>query len=163
MTEPYAGPKDGDYVAYLEELERVQWAQMAAIAAKGGVTLPDLGDSRGDAQRRGKRDVQRGESKALNAAQARAVRETLAAGRGNSSLSRRVRGALLPIAIGFALAIFGLIAEGGLILVLIGAAIAFSGVRALFKALSAAAQTARAAAQLQQAGFPSTQATNRQR
>ncbi len=123
-------PRDGDFVAYVEQIER---EQLARALAPHSLSRPSADDAVARSQQSAAGSAR------LNAAEAQRVLQKLqqAGATGKSS----PRGALIGAAIGVALIAFGLLAEGGTVLVLIGIVLlwhSFGKLRAAVRATSAA-------------------------
>ena len=117
---PAAEPKDGDFVAYIAEIER---RQMESVRLHGGAQLPA----------RSAPAPQDG-SKALTAAQAEALRARL---RGSGDGARAFLGAALLWLFGLFFLVQGLVGDGGLIATAIGALLLWRAWVAGRKAFSA--------------------------
>lgn len=108
-------PPHGDFVAYIEKIEREQLARamqphrLPQVSAGGTVAPAD-------------------QPRALSASDAQRVLQSLQAQAGRS---RTPVGAMIGIALGGALIAFGLLAEGGIFLVLLGAALLWHHLRKL--------------------------------
>lgn len=121
-------PPHGDFVAYVEKIEREQLAR-----AMQPHRLPHL-SADGTASSDGSR---RDETRTLSAAEARRLLQTLGAqGKAGAPPSR---GAMLGIVLGAALIAFGMLAEGGFVLVIVGAVLLWHGLRRLRRAAAPAA------------------------
>ena len=141
-------PRDGDFVAYVEQIER---EQLARALAPHSLSRPSTGDTISGGQKSAAGSAR------LNAAEAQRVLQKLrqAGATGRST----PRGALIGAAIGVALIAFGLLAEGGTVLVLIGIVLlwhSFGKLRAAVRAASA--ETSNAAQQIAR-GFDTVQPT----
>ncbi len=132
-------PPRGDFVAYVEKIEREQLAR-----AMQPQQLPHLGaDGRvvaGDAPGRDARPLSAGEAQRL-------LQNLQAKGRDGSSAPR---GAMIGVVLGAALIAFGLMAEGGMALALLGAVLLWHNLRKLRRA---AAPASAAPAQQVDRGF----------
>lgn len=108
-------PPHGDFVAYVEKIEREQLARamqphrLSQVSAGGTVAPAD-------------------QPRALSASDAQRVLQSLQAQAGRN---RTPVGAMIGIALGAALIAFGLLAEGGIFLVLLGAALLWHHLRKL--------------------------------
>ncbi len=125
-------PPHGDFVAFVEQIEREQLAR-----ALQPHKLPQLVG--GKVVAGGDRDR---ESRPLASSEAQRVLQSL---QQTSSRAPTDRGPLFGAVIGAALIAFGLIAEGGIILVLVGAVLLWHNLRKLRR--SAAVRAAAAAVQ----------------
>lgn len=108
-------PPHGDFVAYVEKIEREQLARamqphrLPQVSAGGTVAPADP-------------------PRALSASEAQRVLQSLQAQAGRN---RAPVGTMIGIALGAALIAFGLLAEGGIFLVLLGAALLWHHLRKL--------------------------------
>lgn len=109
----YREPPNGDFVAFVEKIEREQIAR-----AMQPHKLPDL-TAGGTAP----------QSRALAPSEAQRVLEALRLEKAAGSTAGR--GALIGAAIGAALIAFGLLAEGGIFLALVGAVLLWHNLRKL--------------------------------
>ncbi len=138
-------PPNGDFVAYVEKIEREQLARamqphkLPQLSAGGKVVTETRAD---------------GTSTALTANEAQRVLQVL------SDQRRAPVGAMIGVFIGAALIVFGLMAEGGIFLVLIGAVLLWHNLRKLRRAGSAI-NTAAAQRVDQAFGHSSTSATRK--
>lgn len=116
-------PPRGDFVAYVEKIEREQLARalqpqrLPQPTAAGGVVS---GDAPGDSVR------------ALSAGEAQRLLQNLKAQ--GTGVASAPRGAMIGVVIGAALIAFGLMAEGGVVLVLLGAVLLWHNLRTLRRA-----------------------------
>jgi Flp pilus assembly protein TadB len=114
-------PPHGDFVAYVEQIEREQLARalqphrLAHPAADGKVASPP---------------APQGGARALSAKEAQRVLQQLKAQAGPA----RPLGATIGVVVGAGLVAFGLLAEGGMVLVLLGAALLWHNLRKLERA-----------------------------
>jgi hypothetical protein len=137
MNNPYAEPKNGDYVAYLEQIERRQLAQAAALASKQpappaapATTRSDKGGGATPAP--------------LSRQQAEALLEKLKSGEQVSTFDlAELRKIGVPAAIAVALIIFGQFVEGGGVISIFGFIMLIGVLRPLFKLLAAIGKAAR--------------------
>jgi hypothetical protein len=119
-------PPHGDFVAFVERIEREQLARamqphkLPHLSAGGKVVTEDVADNR---------------PPALPATQATRVLQVLTA-RGKEGAAPR--GAMIGVFLGAALLAFGLMAEGGIVLVLLGAALLWHNLRKLRREAGAA-------------------------
>lgn len=141
-------PRDGDFVAYVEQIEREQLARALAPHSLSGPSAADV-VARSQQSAAG--------STRLNAAEAQRVLQKLqqAGATGRST----PRGALIGAAIGVALIAFGLLAEGGTVLVLIGIVLLWHSFGKLRAAVRAATAAPSNAAQQIARGFDAVQPT----
>jgi Flp pilus assembly protein TadB len=118
-------PPRGDFVAYVEKIEREQLARalqphrLAHPADDGKAASPP---------------AQRDGARGLSPTEAQRVLQRL---RGQAGPARPV-GATIGVVVGAALVAFGLLAEGGMVLVLLGAALLWHNLRKLERARRAA-------------------------
>jgi hypothetical protein len=120
-------PPNGDFVAYVEKIEREQLAR-----AMQPHKLPHLSTS-------GKvvTEASTGENpRALSANEAQRVLQSL---RAQAKSGAAPTGAMIGVVLGAGLVAFGLMAEGGLVLVLLGAVLLWHNLRRLHRAWSPAA------------------------
>jgi hypothetical protein len=108
-------PPNGDFVAYVEKIEREQLAR-----AMRPHRLPQLSV--------GGRIVDDDRSRALSAAEAQRVADLLKA---HGKAGRTPVGASVGVLLGAGLIAFGLLAEGGMFLVLLGAILLWHNLRKL--------------------------------
>jgi len=124
-------PPDGDFVAYVEKIEREQLARALqphrlAHLSTGGRVVTDEVPSNG--------------ARALSASEAqRVLQELRSPSEGGKSPPR---GAMIGVFLGAALIAFGLLAEGGTVLVLLGAVLLWHNLRKLRRSSGTAAGTA---------------------
>lgn len=130
MNTPDQSPKDGDFVAYLEELERHQLraAQPSAGATRGSAASP-----KGAVVQAGLPTPTGLTSTTAHAAPAAAIPAAAAL-----QIARAVPTGL--VIIGVALVVAGLAFDGGIFLVLIGLVLLAQAVRAVLKAVANAAK-----------------------
>jgi hypothetical protein len=119
-------PPGGDFVSYVEKIEREQLARamrphnLPQLSAGGKVVADEVpGDS----------------ARALSVDEAQRLLQALKA-RGNDGASPS-RGAMIGVVLGAALIAFGLLAEGGVVLVLLGAVLLWHNLRKLRRAPAA--------------------------
>jgi len=119
-------PPHGDFVAYVERIEREQLARamqphkLPHLSTGGKVVTEDAADDR---------------PRALSATEATRVVQMLKA-RGKEGAAPR--GAMIGVFLGAALIAFGLMAEGGIVLVLLGAVLLWHNLRKLRREAGAA-------------------------
>lgn len=119
-------PPHGDFVAFVEKIEREQLAR-AMLPHKlphlsaGGKVVTDASPADG--------------TRSVSAAEAQRVRQALEARGGESAPPSR--GAMFGVVLGAALTAFGLLAEGGTVLVVLGAVLLWHSLRKLRRASSA--------------------------
>lgn len=142
-------PPHGDFVAYVEKIEREQIAR--AMQAHG---LPQL--SKGE--RAGTDASSDSHQRALSAAEAQRLLQTLKAKSEDGEAPPR--GAIIGAALGVALVAFGLMAEGGFVLVILGAVLLWHNLRKLRHVRGAAVGSPR---QQVDHAFGQTQAAPRRR
>lgn len=120
-------PRRGDFVAYVEQIEREQLAramqpqQLPQLSADGKVVTENASG---------------GGARALSPTEAQRLLQTLKAP-GNAG-SSPPRGAMIGVVIGAALVAFGLMAEGAMLLVLLGAVLLWHNLRRLRRAAAPA-------------------------
>ncbi|MCU0765362.1 MAG: hypothetical protein MUF32_05025 [Burkholderiaceae bacterium] len=125
-------PPRGDFVAYVEKIER---EQLARAMQPHRLPQPPAGGT--DSSEGARRD----ETRTLSAAEATRLLQTLAAqGKGAAPAAR---GAMVGVVLGAALIAFGMLAEGGIVLVIVGALLLWHGMRRLRRAETTAAEPAR--------------------
>jgi hypothetical protein len=113
MSAPYGEPKNGDFVAYIREIEQRQLAAMQRPHAPMTPAQVDAG-----------RGASGGERKALTPEEAKQLVEKLrATGRSFSTVD------MLRLVFGFVLLVTGLFGDGGLLAIAIAAALLWSPVR----------------------------------
>jgi Flp pilus assembly protein TadB len=115
-------PPNGDFVAFVEKIEREQLAR-----AMQPHKLPHLTASGSDATNASAD----GKSRSVAAAEAQRLLQALKGRRAAVAARPAPLGAMVGVVIGALLVAFGLIAEGGIILVLVGAALLWHSVRKL--------------------------------
>jgi len=125
-------PPHGDFVAYVEKIEREQ-----LVRAMQPHRLPHL--SAGGKVVTDEAPVE--ESRALSATEAQRLMQSLKT-RGGDGASPP-RGAMIGAVIGAALVAFGLLAEGGFVLVILGAVLLWHNLRRLRRAAATAADLPR--------------------
>jgi hypothetical protein len=126
-------PPNGDFVAYVEKLERDQLARAMPphrrqSTAAGG-KASDTAESKG---------------RALSAAEAQRIVQALKARTAKDSAPR---GALIGLFIGAAAIVFGLATEGGFFFVILGAVLVWHNLRKLLKGAQPATGAAQQVAQ----------------
>lgn len=137
MSNPYGEPKDGDFVAYIREIER---RQLAAMARPHAPVTP--------AQATASAAAGRAERKALSADEAKQLVERLRAGGHGLSTIDVVR-----LVIGFIVLVAGLFGDGGLIAIAIAVALLWTPVRRIGRLLRTASAAAHAPKQAMDAMF----------
>ena len=148
----YREPPNGDFVAFVEKIEREQLARamqphkLPSLSAGGKITPRDATDSQSQPQ---------------SAREAQRVLQSL---REQASTSTPgARAALIGAAIGAALIAFGLMAEGGIFLALVGALLLWHNLRKLWRSAAFASAGAAAAQQVNHAFDQQPQKTTRTR
>jgi hypothetical protein len=125
-------PPNGDFVAFVEKIEREQLARamqphrLPHLSAGGKVETDE---------------VPAGEARALSAAEAQRLLQTL--NRPGRDGTAPPRGAMVGVVLGAALIAFGLLAEGGYMLAIIGAVLLWHNLRKLRRASGAAGESPR--------------------
>ncbi len=125
-TLDYNEPPNGDFVAFVEKIEREQLARAMQphtplhldVAGKGGENADD------------------GKARALTTPEAQRVLQMLKAQAADRAVAPR--GALIGAFLGAALVAFGLLAEGGIVLVLVGAVLLWHNLRKLRRGTASA-------------------------
>jgi hypothetical protein len=121
-------PPRGDFVAYVEKIEREQLAR-----AMQPHRLPHLSAGGTGITEASRRDGTR----TLSAAEAQRVLQTL--GAQSKAEAPPSRGAMVGVVLGAALIAFGMLAEGGFVLVIVGALLLWHSLRRLRRAAVPAA------------------------
>lgn len=140
-------PPHGDFVAYVEKIEREQLAraiqphQLPHLSA-GGKFVSDGAPEDG--------------AVSLPASEAQRVLQMLQAQSKNGASPPR--GAMVGVVLGAALIAFGLLAEGGFVLVILGAVLLWHNLRKLRRAPAPAAESARQKVERSFGGKPSATA-----
>ena len=139
-------PPKGDFVAYVEKIEREQLARalLPHLSAGGKVVSENMADDR---------------SRRLSTSEAQRLLQALKA-KGGITSAQPV-GATIGVVIGAALIAFGMMAEGGIFFVILGAALLWHNLRKLRRASSAA--PASPAQQVDSVFTPKAPAAPRQR
>jgi hypothetical protein len=125
-------PPNGDFVAFVEKIEREQLAR-ALQTNKPALATAGTTAAEGDAKNR-----------ALSATEAQRVLDAL---KSQARQGKAPLGAMVGVFLGAALIAFGLLAEGGIILVVVGAALLWHNLRRL-RAASATVTSGTAAQQV---------------
>lgn len=125
-------PPHGDFVAYVEKIEREQIAR-----AMQPHRLPQLSTG----ERAGTEVSSDNDRGGLSAAEAQRLEQTLKAKRADGQAPPR--GAIIGVALGVALIAFGLLAEGGFVLVILGAVLLWHNLRKLHRSPGGAAGSPR--------------------
>jgi hypothetical protein len=131
---PTAEPKDGDFVAYLEQIEK---RQLAALPARTTHTPPAL-TSPHTPHAEGKEDVT--ERAPLSATEAERLRESLKSG---ASQRKGLVGAAVMALVGVFLTVLGLLGDGGIVALLIGIFLLWRALSTVRKAVAAMSFTQR--------------------
>jgi hypothetical protein len=119
-------PPNGDFVAYVEKIEREQLAR--AMQPHKLAQLPEGGKAGAEGGAGGR---------ALSATDAQRVPQMLKASGRNRAAAPL--GSMIGVVVGAALIAFGLMAEGGIVLVLLGALLLWHNLRKLRRTAGAAA------------------------
>lgn len=126
MSNPYGEPKDGDFVAYIREIEK---RQLAAMQRPHAPVTP--------AQATAANDASRAERKALTAKEAKELVQRLRTGGHTFSTVDVVR-----LVIGFVLLVAGVFGDGGLIATAIAVVLLWTPVRHIARLLRTAGAVA---------------------
>ena len=132
MNVPSQEPPNGDFVAYLEAIER---RQLAALRGQHTLPLPDAGQPERETRDEGR--------PALNRADADALRDRLKSGQPDGATAALPTGIVVALVIGAALVFSGLLGDGGPILFIVGAALLIHAIRRLLRLRRGAPDRAR--------------------